>query len=71
MTLSSKSVNDIADALTPEVINSIQENEDWVDFMMETIPDILEEKLGKIQMDVMMDLTMCIMDRITLRQSKL
>lgn len=71
MTLSSKSVNEIADALTPEVIKSIQDHDAWVDFMMETIPDILEEKLGKIQMDVMMDLTMCIMDRITLRQSKL
>lgn len=64
MTLSNKTFQKLAEALTPEVIDYINKDERYVLFMQEIIPDALEDKLGQIDDDLKFELSMCIMDRM-------
>lgn len=70
MALSAQTVSNLADALVPEVINYIYEDERWCQFLHEVVPDALHDKLGEIDDDLQFDLAMCIIDRITLKQSR-
>lgn len=67
MTLSCKTIKNIASALVPEVVEYIDNDERWVEFMMEIIPEAIESEMGKLDSDLMMNLSMCIMDRINLK----
>ena len=66
MALSNKTFQNLANALTPEVIDYIFKDERWADFLMEIVPDAIEEKLGKLDFNVSVELSQCIMDRINL-----
>lgn len=68
MALSCKTISNLADALVPEVIDYIYQDERWCEFMQQIVPDALKEKLGEVDEDLQFDLAMCIMDRITLKQ---
>jgi hypothetical protein len=71
MPLSNKTVNNLADALSQEVIDYIHEDERYAEFLMEMIPDAIQDKLGgDIDEDLKMDLSFCILDRICFRQVK-
>jgi len=67
MTLSSKAIQSLAEVLAPEVIDYIHEDERYVEFMMEIIPDAIQDKLGPISEELMNELPMCVMDRIAFR----
>lgn len=67
MALSNQTVSKLADALSPEVIDYIFNDERWVDFMHEIVPDAVQDKLGDLDEDLMFELSVCIMDRIMLR----
>lgn len=67
MSLSNKTIQDLSIALTPEVIKEIYADERWVDFMMEMIPEIVTEKLGSQDIDLVTEISMCIMDNIVLK----
>jgi hypothetical protein len=69
MALSNQTVNKLAIALTPEVINSIYADERWIDFMCEVIPEIVSEKLGSEDIDLVTEIGTCIMDNILLKPS--
>jgi hypothetical protein len=68
MTLSNKAIQSLAEVLAPEVIDYIHEDERYVEFMMEIIPDAIQDKLGSISEELMNDLPMCVMDRIAFRK---
>jgi hypothetical protein len=68
MTLSTKTINNLASALVPEVIEYIYQDERWSDFMHEVIPDALQDTLGPIDDDLKFELAVCIMDRICFKQ---
>jgi hypothetical protein len=68
MALSNQTISNLADALVPEVIDYIYQDERWCEFMQEVVPDALKEKLGEVDGDLQFDLAMCIMDRICLKQ---
>jgi hypothetical protein len=71
MPLSTKTVQNLADALSQEVIDYIHEDERYAEFLMEMIPDAIRDKLGgDIDEDLKMDLSFCILDRICFRQVK-
>jgi hypothetical protein len=67
MPLSNKTVQNLATALTPEVIDFIMQDERWVDFMHEIIPDAIEGKIGGIDEDLKFELSLCIMDKISFK----
>ena len=68
MALSEQTINNLADALVPEVIDYIYQDERWCEFMHEVIPDALQDKLGKIDEDLKFELALCIMDRICFKK---
>lgn len=70
MALSNQTVNNLAVALTPEVINAIYADERWADFMCEVIPEIVSEKLGSDDIDMVTEIAMCIMDNIVMKPFK-
>jgi hypothetical protein len=69
MALSNKTVQNLSAALTPEVIDYIFQDERWVDFMHEIIPDAIESKIGGIDEDLKFELSLCIMDKICLKSA--
>ena len=70
MALSNSTVSKLADALVPEVIDYIYEDERWVDLLHEIIPDAIQTKLGAVDEDLRFDLALCIMDRLILKPFK-
>jgi hypothetical protein len=71
MTLSTKSIHEIASALVPDVIKYIEEDSRYVDFMQEVIPDAIQSYLGNVDGELKFELSMCIMDKIWLNKSNL
>ncbi len=67
MALSNNTVQKLSDALTPEVIDYIFNDERWVDFLHEIIPDAVQDKLGDIDEDLKYELAICIMDKISFK----
>jgi hypothetical protein len=67
MALSAETTSKLADALVSEVIDTIHEDERYVTFLHEVIPDAIHSKLGNLDDDLLFDLSMCIMDRMMLR----
>lgn len=68
MTLSNQTINNLASALVPEVIDYIYEDMRWCEFMHEVIPDALQDKLGEIDEDLKFELASCIMDHICFKK---
>ena len=68
MALSHQTINKLASALVPEVIDYIYQDERWCEFMHEVIPDALQEQFGEIDEELKFELAMCIMDRICFKQ---
>ena len=64
MTLSNQTYNKLASALAPEVIDYIHKDERYVLFMQEIIPDAVVDKMGQIDDEVLLELSMGIMDKI-------
>ena len=69
MTLSNKAIQALAEVLAPEVIDYIHEDERYAEFLMEIIPDAIQDKLGTISDELMGELPMCVMDRIAFRKT--
>jgi hypothetical protein len=70
MALSNQTVLKLADALTPEVIDYIYEDDRWVEFLHEVVPDAIQSKLGAVDEDLRFELALCIMDRIVMKPFK-
>ena len=71
MTLTTKSIQEIASALVPDVIKYIEEDSRYVDFMQEVIPDAIQSHLGDVDEDLKFELSLCIMDKICFSKSNL
>lgn len=67
MALSNKTIQNLAIALTPEVINYIYADERWVDFMMEMIPEAVAEQLKTEDYDLVAELSCAIQENIVLK----
>jgi len=70
MALSNQTYQNLAKALADEVVEYIFESNDYVNFMLEIIPEAIENKLGKVDLDVLKELSFCIMDRIHIQKAK-
>ena len=71
MTLSTKTYHQLAVALTPEVIEYIFNSESWVDFLQTVVLDAITDKLGRIDEEVLYELSLTVMDRINLTERNL
>ena len=67
MALSDKTVNRLADAMAPEVVNYILEDDRWTEFMVELISDAIVAKLGTLDGDLHGELAYSISERLLLK----
>ena len=65
--LSAKALNILAERIAPTVADAIFEDERWVDLLHEIVPEIIEQEVGSCDEDLLFELSLCVMDRITLR----
>jgi hypothetical protein len=70
MSLSNKTIQNLAIALTPDVIDDIFMDERWVDLLMEIVPEIVAEHLQTEDTVLVLELSQCIMDNIQMRPRK-
>ena len=64
MSLSTKTIGKIADALKPEVIEHIYMNEKFTHCMQELIIEAIDAKMGEMDEDLMFELGMLMFERI-------
>ena len=69
MSLSNKTVSKLADVIKPDIVEEIYNSEKYYDMMTDLISDALEKKLGNCDQDLFLELGMCLMDRIELKQN--
>ena len=65
--LSNTTISKLADALQPEIIDEIYNNEKYFDKMTELIGEALEKKLRKCDEMLFFDIGMILIDRIELK----
>jgi hypothetical protein len=70
MALSNRAVQSLSDALAPEVVDYIYQDERWVNFLHEIIPDAIVSTLGQIDDEVLFDLSMCVIDSLAVKVAK-
>lgn len=67
MQLSDTSISKIADALKPAVINYIEMDEGFVEYMQTAILEGIRATMGDMDEDLLFELGMLIFDRIELK----
>ena len=67
MPLSNNTIQNLSIALTPDVIKEIYSDSRWSDLMMEIVPEIVSEHLGSEDIDLITEISCCIMDNINLK----
>jgi len=67
MSLSNSTIKNLSISLTPDVIKEIYSDERWIDLMMEILPEIVSDNLGSEDIDLITEISVCIMDNILLK----
>ncbi len=65
--LSNKAINILAEKIAPNVVNHIFESEQWVTLLHDLVPDAVTHELGEIDEDLLFELSLVVMDKITIR----
>ena len=64
--ISAKSLNKIAAALAPEVVEYIYNDERWFEFLMEVVTDAVVDKMGQLDCELHTELCCAISEHIGL-----
>ena len=64
MTLSKSTKQKLGIALTSEVISCILMDDRWMEFTVEIIPEVITEKMGGIDHDLLYDLSQIVLENI-------
>ena len=71
MTLSNETKTKLADALVPEVIRYLEDNDNYVQLMQnQLIPEAISNALGEVDEDLKYELALIVFDSIYIRESK-
>lgn len=71
MRLSNKTYLNLAKALQDEVADYIRQDDRYTEFMMELVSDAIQSKLGTVHDEVLMDLSIIVMDRLDISPARL
>ena len=66
MALSDQSIRALASAITPEIVEEIFASDEYVEFMMQAIPNVIIDKMGGIDDELLGELAFIVFDRINL-----
>jgi hypothetical protein len=67
MALSNKTMSRLADAMAPEVVKYILEDDRWTEFLIELISDAIGAELGLLDGDLHGELAYSISERLLLK----
>jgi hypothetical protein len=67
MALSNSTIKNLSIALTPDVIKEIYSDDRYIELMMEILPEIVSDNLGSEDIDLITEISCCIMDNILLK----
>jgi hypothetical protein len=70
MVLSNKTVQSLSDALTPDIIDDIFQDERYIELMMELIPEFVAKSLQSEDYDLVIEIAVCVMDNIVMNPRK-
>ena len=70
MVLSNKTVQSLSDALTPDIIDDIFQDERYIELMMELIPEFVAKSLQSEDYDLVTEIAVCVMDNIVMNPRK-
>lgn len=66
MALSSKTIQSLCKVITPEVIEEIFSSDAYVEFMMQTIPNVIHDKMGELDDELLGELSFMVFENINL-----
>ena len=64
MALSNKALQTLSKAITEEVVEEIFSSDAYVEFMMRIIPDVIQEKMGALDDELLGELAFMVFDNI-------
>ena len=67
MALSENTISKLCDALIQDVAEYISDDERFFDLMADLIPDAINAKLGKVDEELVAELSICISQRLILK----
>jgi hypothetical protein len=67
MALSDNTISKLCDALIQDVVEYISDDERFFDLMVDLIPDAINAKLGKVDEELVAELSICISQRLILK----
>ena len=70
MPLSEKTIQNLSIALTPDVIDDIFQDEKYIELMMELIPEFVSKSLKSEDVDMVVEIGICLMDNIIMKPRK-
>jgi hypothetical protein len=70
MRLSNETYRNLAKALQDEVADYIRQDDRYIEFMMELVSDAIQSKLGTVHDEILMDLSLLIIDRLDISPIK-
>ena len=71
MRLSNEAYRNLAKALQDEVADYIRQDDRYIEFMMELVSDAIQSKLGTVHDEILMDLSLLIIDRLDISPARL
>ena len=67
MALSDNTISKLCDALIQDVVEYISDDERFFDLMVDLIPDAINAKLGKVDEELVPELSICSSQRLILK----
>ena len=64
--LSDKAIKILANHIASEVIEELAISEEFITFLHEQIPALIDKKLGEMDEDLHFELSLCVMDMVRL-----
>lgn len=66
MALSPKTFQSLCQVITPEVVEEIFSSDEYVEFMMQMIPNVIQDKMGPLEDELLGELSFMVFDNINL-----
>ena len=70
MALSNSTIKNLSIILTPDIVDDIFQDERYIELMMELIPEFVSKSLKSEDVDMVVEIGICIMDNITMKPRK-
>ena len=70
MPLSNSTIKNLSTALTSDVIDDIFQDERYIELMMELIPEFVAKSLQSEDVDMVVEIGICLMDNIIMKPRK-